>query len=197
MKSASLLPTSARTVNSRASREISSRLTVAIQGDGAVGDLHVAQAQLAQPGDQPLDPALADRQLGEGAAEDHGYPVRGVALELGLQVGAHQRGAPAELDHVHAAPCHLQQAIDVGDRQAAVDHVGESPLAWLGRALGYVQEAGYGEVAALSRPTTTATLAEPARDAVADSIGCTRGNGHGARDAFGVGLVTRCVLARP
>ena len=56
MKSASLLPTSASTVNSPERRSISSRLTSGVERDRAVGDLDVAQAELAQPRDQPVDP---------------------------------------------------------------------------------------------------------------------------------------------
>ena len=100
-------------------------------------------------------------------------PLRGVALELGLEVGAHERRAPAELDDVDALARDLQQAVDLRDRQSAVDHVRQPPLARLGRALGDVEEAGYGTVAALSRPTITTTVAEPERDAVEGSIGCT------------------------
>src|SRR5262249_53409012 len=68
--------------------------------------------------------------------------------------------------------CHLQQAVHLRHRQAPVDHVRESPLARLARALGDVQEAGYGTVAALSRPTITTTVAEPESDATLASIGC-------------------------
>ena len=67
---------------------------------------------------------------------------------------------------------HLQQAVDLRDRQSAVDHMRDAPLARLGRALGNVQKAGYGEVAALSRPTITTTVAEPASEATVPSIGC-------------------------
>ena len=86
MNSASLLPTSERTVNSRASRPMSSRLTRGLDGDRAVGDLDVAQAELAQPGHQLLDPALADGDLGERPAEHDGDPVLGVAGELRLRL---------------------------------------------------------------------------------------------------------------
>ena len=84
MKSASLLPTSASTVNSPREPFDQLALDARLERDRAVGDLDVAQAELAQPGDQALDPALADRDLGERAAEHDRDPVRGVALELGL-----------------------------------------------------------------------------------------------------------------
>jgi hypothetical protein len=48
----------------------------------------------------------------------------------------------------------------------------QSPLARLGGALGNVEEAAYGTVAALSRPTITTTVAEGASDATVPSIGC-------------------------
>ena len=83
MKSASLLPTSANTVNSRDEPFDQLALDVGVERDRAVGDLDVAQAQLAQPGDQAVDAALADRQLGQRAAEHDRDPVRRVALELG------------------------------------------------------------------------------------------------------------------
>ena len=63
----------------------------------------------------------------------------------------------------------LQQAVDLGDRQAPVDHVGDAALARLGRARGDVEEAGYGLVAALSAPTITTTFAESGERATADS----------------------------
>ena len=70
---------------SPASRSISASLRVVRQLDRAVGDLDVAQAQLAQPGDQLVDAPLRDRQLGERAAEHDGDVVRAVARELGAR----------------------------------------------------------------------------------------------------------------
>ena len=73
--------------------------------------------------------------------------MRGVPLELLLQVGAHERRAPAKLDDVHALPRDLEQVVDLGDRQPAVDHVREAAYARLGGALGNVEEVGYRMVA--------------------------------------------------
>src|SRR4029077_1417309 len=98
--------------------------------------------------------------------------VRLIALQLGSEVGAHHSRPPPQLDHVDAITGHLEQAVDRRHRQASVDHMRQSPLARLGGALGDVEEAGYGTVAALSRPTITATVAEPESDATVASIGC-------------------------
>src|SRR4029077_15791034 len=147
-------------------------LVLRLQRDRAVGHLDVAQPQLAQPLHEPLHPALPDRQLGERAAQHDRDAVRRVALELGLEVGAHERRAPTELDDVHTPAPDLQQAVHLGARQAAIDHGRQSPLTRLGGALGNVEKAGYGTVAALSRPTITTTVAEPASDATVASIGC-------------------------
>ncbi len=102
-------------------------------------------------------------------------PLLGVALELGLQVGADERRAPAELDDVDAVAGDLQQAVDLGDRQPPVDHVGDAVLARLGRPRRDVEEAGYGlDVScSLSAPTITTTFAEPASAVTAASIGST------------------------
>ena len=97
MKSASLLPTSARTTKSSARRSISSSLTAASSVDRAVGDLDVTQSQLAQPRDEAVHPPLANRHLGERAAEHHRDVARAVELELRLQVGGHERRAPPEV----------------------------------------------------------------------------------------------------
>ena len=74
--------------------------------------------ELAQPGDEALDAPLADRDLGERAAEHDRDPGVGVALELRLQVGAHERRPPAELDEVDDPAGDLEQAVDLGDRHA-------------------------------------------------------------------------------
>ena len=85
---------------------------------------------------------------------------------------ADQSGAPAELYDVDAPSRHLEQALHLRHREAAVDHVRETALARLGRAGWDVEEVGYGPVAALSRPTMTTTVAEPDSDATPASIGC-------------------------
>ncbi len=126
--------------------------------------------------------------------------MRRVALELGRQVGADERRAPAELDDVHVGARDLEQPIDLGDRQAAVDHVRDAALARLDRARGDVQEVGYllapgaltsavgrrgvdqdrptaatlrRPAPALSRPAITTTVELPASGDTAASIGCT------------------------
>jgi len=50
--------------------------------------------------------------------------------------------------------------------------VRKPPLARLCRARGNIQEARYGTLEALSRPTITTTAAEPESDATVASIGC-------------------------
>ncbi len=127
----------------------------------------MAQPELAQPGDEPLDPALADRDLGQRAAEHDRDAARGVALELGLQIGGDERRAPAELDDVDAVAGDLEQPVDLGHRQAPVDHVGDAVLARLGGPRGNVEEAGYGAAVALSAPTITTTFADPPSEATA------------------------------
>src|SRR6185437_12646777 len=101
-------------------------LDLRVQGDRAVGDLHVAQTELAQPRDQTLHATLLDRDLGERPAEHHRDPVRGIALKLGLQVRGHERRAPAELDDVHAVAHRLDQAVHLGYRQTTV----AGPASW-------------------------------------------------------------------
>src|SRR5438270_4249667 len=117
-------------------------LELGCEGDRAVGDLDMAETELAQPRDQALDATLADRNLRERAAEHHGYPVRRVALELGAQVGGNERSSPAELDDVDELAGDLQETVDVRERHAAVDHVRDASLAGLARALGDVEETG-------------------------------------------------------
>ena len=69
MKSASLLPTSASTVNSRERRSISSRLTsassVIVPSEISTWRSPSSRSQAIEP----VDAALADRDLGERAAE--------------------------------------------------------------------------------------------------------------------------------
>ena len=80
-----------------------------------------------------------------------GTLVRAVARELRLEVGGDQRRAPAELDEVDARPATSIRPVDLGDRQALVEHVGEAPLARLGAALGEVEEAGQRRATATGR----------------------------------------------
>ena len=101
-----------------------------------------------------------------------GMPCGGVALELGPQVGGHERRAPAELDDVDEPAGDLQQAVHLRDRQAPVDHVGDAVLARLDRARGDVEEAGYG-TRGLVGADDHHDLAEPASGATAASSGCT------------------------
>src|SRR5947209_8724679 len=131
----------------------------------------MAEAELAQPCHEALDLSLADGDLGQCPAEDDGDAVRGVALELGAQVAGDERRAPAELDDVDAPAGDLQHAIDLGDRQPLVDHVGDARLARLARPRGDVEEVAYGDAEGLSAPTTTATLADGASAATPVSIG--------------------------
>ena len=104
-------------------------------------------------------------------------PCVGVALELGLRLAVTSAVPQPSLTMSTLLAGDLEQAVDLGDRQAAVDHVGDAMLARLGRALRDVEKAGYGLVrgVALSAPTITTTLrlscASDARRAA--SIGCT------------------------
>ena len=135
----------------------------------------MADAQRPRPGHELVDPALADRHLGQRAAEHHRDAVRRVALELGLQVLRGQRGAPAELDDVDELAGDLDQAVDLGDRQAAVEDVGDALLARLGAA--GREPDGHGRRApywALSMPIVTTTLTlSPAMARVLGSSGTT------------------------
>ncbi len=118
-----LLPTSAITVNSRASCEISSRLARARQRQRAVGDLDVIDPQLAQPLDVALHASLVDGDLQQRPARADGDA--GVAADRDL-VGhgaADVRGAPAELDHVDVLARGDEQRLQRERRQAAVDDV--------------------------------------------------------------------------
>ena len=98
------------------------------------------EAQLLGPVDQLVEPVAGDRQLGQRAAEHHRDPVRPVALELGLEVAGRQRGAPAELDDVDRVAGDLDQAVDLGHRQALVEHVGDAVLARLDGAIGEIEQ---------------------------------------------------------
>ncbi len=55
-----------------------------------------------------------------------------VALELRLEVAGRQRRAPAELDQIDERAGDLDQPLDLGHRQTAVEHVGDTLLAGLG-----------------------------------------------------------------
>src|ERR1035437_6234860 len=89
MKSASLLPTSATPGTPPGEPLDELPLDVGIERERPVGDLDVAQPELAQPRDQPVDPPLPDRELGPRAAQTHGGAARRVALELGREVARH------------------------------------------------------------------------------------------------------------
>ena len=99
--------------------------------------------------DQRLEPVLRDRQLGERPAEHDRDPVLAVALELGLR-GSRSRSAVPQpsLTRSTDSPGDLDQPVDLGDRQAAVEHVGDAPAggAWRsdpgGRAVRHADAAG-------------------------------------------------------
>ena len=175
MKSASLLPTSASTTNSRDSRSISSRLTsassVIVPSEISTWRRPSSRSHAISPSTRPWRIAISVSV----PPSTTGIPWLDVALELGLQVGAHERRAPAELDDVDAVAGDLQQAVDIGHRQPPVDHVGDAVLARLRRPRRDVQKAGYGlDVSfSLSAPTMTTTFAEPASAVTAASIGST------------------------
>ena len=94
------------------------------------------QPQLVQPRDEPVQPVLGDRQLGERPAEHDRDPVLAITRELGLQVPGGHGGPPSELDEVDVVAGHLHQPVDLGDRQAAVEHMSDALLAGLRGALG-------------------------------------------------------------
>src|SRR5437588_10894923 len=148
-------------------------LDVGVDRDRAIRDLDVSQPELVQPRDEPVDAALADRELGQRPAEHHGDVVGRVALELRAQVRSDERGAPTELDDVDARARDLEQAVDLRDREALVDHVRQAAVARLDRTLGNVEKARYGTDDTLSWPTTTTTFAELASAEAEPSIGCT------------------------
>src|SRR6202034_4504207 len=108
------------------------------------GYLDVAQTELPQPSHETVNSPLADRHLGQGAAEHDRNTVRAEQLELRLQVGGHERGAPAELDYVHAVAGDLEHPGRLSQRQPPVDDMGDAVIAWLGRPRRDVEEAGYG-----------------------------------------------------
>jgi hypothetical protein len=139
----------------------------------------VAQPELAQPRDEPVHPPALDGQFGQGASEHDRNPVRGVARELGLEVGRREGGSPAELDDVHRVAGNLHQAVDLRDRESAVEDVRESVLARLAAALRKVEEGGHSLTGAAglsywvrSAPTVTTTDAScPATTCVSGSRG--------------------------
>src|SRR5213076_436723 len=93
--------------------------------------------------------------------------------ELGVEILRGQRRPPAELDDVDKAAGDLDHAVDLGDREAAVQDVGEAPLARLGAA-GREIEGRNGRYCALSAPIVTTTCAaSPATARVLASIGAT------------------------
>ena len=97
----SLEPTSDRTVNSCASRSISSSLRSCSSAIVPSEISKCSSPELVDPVDQLVEPVLGDRQLGERAAEHDRDPVlRGSASSLRLEVAGRERGAPAELDDV-------------------------------------------------------------------------------------------------
>ena len=207
MKSASLLPTSASTVNSLGEPLDQVALDRGVERDRPVGDLDVAQARARAARRQPVDPALADRELGQRAAEHDRNAVRRIALELRPQVRADERRAPAELHDVDDLAGDLEHAVDLGDREASVDHMRDAVLARLRRARRDVEEAGYGTAVApppddsspppadaLSSPTITTTEAAGASAATEPSSGCTCDTESEWATRLGVGLVAARVL---
>ena len=120
-------------------------LALVLQRDRPVGDLDVAQAELAQPGDQLVDAALRDRELGQRAAEHDGDPVVAVARELGWRLSVTSAVPQPSLTRSTALAGDLDEAVDLGDREAAVEHVRDAPLARLLAARREVEERRHGE----------------------------------------------------
>jgi hypothetical protein len=104
----------------------------------------VIQAQLVQPGDEPVQAVLGDGQFGERAAEHRRDPVVLVPSQLGLEVAGGDGGAPAELDNVDVVARDLDQPVDVGHAQTAVEHVRDALLAGLGGARGKLEQILHG-----------------------------------------------------
>ena len=169
MNAASLLPTSDRTVKpSPASRSISASLRSC---GSSIVPSEISTCVSSSSRSQATSCStllLRDRQLGERAAEHDGDPVGAVAGELGVEVLGDDRRPPAELDEVDRGAGDLDQALDLGDRQAAVEHVRDPPLARLRAALREVEEGGRHGVGAgggtvrrycRSAPTVTTTVA--------------------------------------
>src|SRR5438132_155345 len=69
------------------------------------------------------------RQLEEAAAAVDVDAVGEAGVDLRLQVFHHHGGAPAELDDVDVTGRDLEQSLDLGNREALVEDVGQSRLA--------------------------------------------------------------------
>ena len=124
------------------------------------------EAEVADPARQLVDAALLDGELGDRAAEHDRHGVLAVALELRLEVLGGERGAEAELDDVDRRAGDLHEAVDLGQRQAAVHEVRDPLLARLGRArrkvegqLGHRVGGAADQPCCWSAPTITITRA--------------------------------------
>ena len=96
-------------------------LALARDLDGAVRDLDVGKAKLAEPALVVVEPVLDVDDLEEGAAEDDGLLLQHV--QLPPQVRRDVRRAPAELDDVDQVAGHLEHVLPPAGAEALVDHV--------------------------------------------------------------------------
>ena len=138
-------PTSLKTVNSRRQAARSARACRA--GSSAIVPSETStwrRPELVQPGDQPVDAALADRELGQRPAEDDGHVVRARSA----------RAWPARLPVTSAVPqpsltmSTLAPATSIRPSTSASDSPLSSTcvrpaLARLGAARREVEEAGH------------------------------------------------------
>src|SRR5436305_5918544 len=123
-------------------RELLDQLELALTWDveGAVRDLDVREALLDQPAFELLQLAAGvDRLEERPAADDRGLeaPVEG---DLLLQVVRDVGRAPAELDDVYVLAGGVEEALDLAQVEALVDHVREALGARLAGAGGQVEE---------------------------------------------------------
>ena len=133
-------------------------LAVVLQGDRPIRDFEVAEAESLDPVDELLELALRDRQLGEAATEHRRDSVLAVARELGLEVGRRERGPPAELDDVDRVADHLDEPVDLGDREAPVQDVRDAHLAGLEAPLRELEKAAhFAEAYSVVRSAPTVT----------------------------------------
>src|SRR5439155_726215 len=96
-------------------------------------------------------------------AEHDRDAVRAEALELRQEVPGGQRGAPAELDDVHAVARDLDETVDVRKGEPAVEDVGQPRRPGLAAARREIERPGHASSARRYRakfcPTTTTTSA--------------------------------------